>query len=172
MRLLNKITIACIALFFTGSTFCWAANPLSKAMQKAYKAECKQLKKEGWKLDNNTLSVEDAMLEYYQQLDKGGQNVMHIIGFGQSKTANIALQKAMTNARAQWTATQGGNVSGSTTIQISNEQSASPTSKQESESTIRSSSEQVVKGFHPTVSLSRTLPDGTIEVRLYYITAR
>lgn len=169
---MNKIAIAFVVLFFTGSTLGIAGNTLSKAMQKAYKAECKQLKKEGWKLYDNSKSVDDAMLDYYKRLDEGGKDVMHVIGFGQSKTANIAFQKAMSNAKAQWSSSQESNVSGSTTIQVSNEQSASATSKKESESAIHSNSEQVVKGFHPTVSLSRTLPDGTIEVRLYYITAR
>lgn len=169
MKLMNKLIIAFLALFVTGNSLSWAANPLSKPMQKAYKAECKQLKKEGWKLYDNSKSVEDALLDYYKLLDKGGQDVSHIVGFGQSKSANMAMRKAMTNAKAQWTSTQESEVSGSTTIRMSNEQSGTVTSKQESESAIRSSSEQVVKGFNPTVSLTRTLPDGNVEVRLYYI---
>lgn len=166
MRNSIKTALLFLLLAFVGTSTFAGNGKLSKDLQKSYKKECKQLKKDGWKVYDKALSLEDAMMVFYQRLDAGGKDIQHIVATGKGKKVNLAYSKAQNSAKVQLASMRESKIEGQTTINMS--QSAEG-SANEAQTSIRSNVEQTVKAFTPVVSLSRTLPDGTEEIRLYYL---
>lgn len=172
MKSLLKITLCLFLLLWVIGTLAAEAGDgkLSKELQKAYRKECKALKKEGWKVYGNALTLDAAMLRYYQNLEQGGEQVQHFVGTGQSKKVNTAYTKARTSAMAQLASMRESQIEALVSIEMSNsEKGDTATSRKDVESQIRSKVEQTIKSLSPVVSLSRTLPDGANEIRLYYV---
>ena len=95
-------------LCFFCTTFCWAqTEKLSKSAMKSYKNECKQLKKEGWKVYDNALSVDEVMMKYYRQLEAGGDSVFVVIGMGHAKNVNTAYNQAKHRASVELASKKG-----------------------------------------------------------------
>lgn len=161
-----KTILFFLILTVAGSSAHAGNGKLNKDMQKSYKKECKLLKKEGWKVYDKVQSIEDALMAYYQQMDAGGKDIQHIVTTGRGKQVNQAYSKAQNSAKVQLASMRETKITGETTINMS--QSAEG-STNEAQTSIRSNVEQTVKAFKPLVSLARTLPDGTQEIRLYYL---
>ena len=172
MKSLLKITLCLFLLLWLVDTQATEAGngKLSKELQKAYKKECKLLKKEGWKVYDNAVTLDAVLLRYYQELERGGEQVQHFVGIGQSKKVNTAYTKARTSALAQLASMRESQIEAMVGIEMYNsEKGDSAASQKDVESQIRSRVEQTIKSLSPVVALCRTLPDGVNEIRLYYI---
>lgn len=168
---LKKTSWLLLILWCVGTLTAQAGDgKLSKELQKAYKKECKELKKEGWKVYDNPLALDAALLKYYQKLEQDGGQAQHIVGTGQAKKVNTAYTKARTSAMAQLASMRESQVEALVSIEMSNsERGDSATSRKDVESQIRSKVEQTIKSLAPLVTLCRTLPDGMNEIRMYYV---
>lgn len=142
---------------------------LSKGTLKIYKNECKNLKEEGWKVYDKALSVDEALMQYYQQLEMGGDTVVHVIGTGLSRNVNTAYSKARSHASAQLASMRESQVAAQTTIRMSQSTADTEGGNTQFSTNIRTSAEQTMKALVPVVSLCRTVKDGKTEIRLYYI---
>lgn len=170
MRLQKKSFYLLLILWLAGTLTALASdkNKLSKDAQKSWKKECKLLKKEGWKVYDKNQPLEDAMLVFFQKQETGGEQLLRVIGNGKSSKVNVAYTQAKNSASAQWATMRESNVAAATSIQIQSG-GDSVSNRQQFNSNIRTNTEQTVKAFVPVVSLMRTLPDGTKEIRLYYL---
>ena len=138
--------------------------------QKASKKECKVLEKEGWKVYSKSQSLEDALQPYYEALYCDTLQMQHIVVTAQAANINTALSKARHMASREYASSQETSVEGQTTAQVvTRSEGDSIATRQRLESSTRASTRQRVRDFKPTATINRTLPDGTVEVRLYYI---
>ena len=86
---------------------------LNKALQKEYKAKMKEFKKGGWEIFGSSRSLEVALLNHYDKLNKGGDNVYEIVGIASAfKSKNIGRQMAMNNACVIYSSQAGSQVKG------------------------------------------------------------
>lgn len=86
---------------------------LSKALQKEYKTKMKEFKKGGWEIFGSSRSLDVALLNHYDKLNKGGDNVYEIVGIASAfKSKNIGRQIAMNNACVIYSSQAGSQVKG------------------------------------------------------------
>ncbi len=86
---------------------------LNKALQKEYKTKMKEFKKGGWEIFGSSRSLEVALLNHYDKLNKGGDNVYEIVGIASAfKSKNIGRQIAMNNACVIYSSQAGSQVKG------------------------------------------------------------
>lgn len=160
-----------IYLFFLlctlGGAYCLAeTKALSKSSMKNYKNECKQLKKDGWKVFDNASSVDDAMMKYYLKLEAGGENVMTVIGIGQDLNINTAYTQAKHRASVALASKKGVRVENQTIVKMSNSDDGSTS---DIHSMNYAQAEQIIRTQKPVASLCRKQVDGTTEINLFYI---
>lgn len=156
-------------LCFLGGVCCIAqTGNLSKSSMKNYKKTCKLLKKEGWKVYDKVSSIEDAMMKYYLQLEAGADTVVEFVVTGQAKNANKAYLQAKHRATLGQAAKKSLYVKGSSGVKVSVDKSGESNTKMHHSN--MAETEQTIKSISPTLSLYRTLKDGTTEINLYYIT--
>ncbi|MBO4561055.1 MAG: hypothetical protein J5705_03685 [Bacteroidaceae bacterium] len=89
-----------------------AAQKLSKAIKKEYKAKMKQLKKEKWELYGSSRTLEVTLGKYYEQMD-ANPNVREIMGYAarfMSKT--VGHQSAINDACRTYAQQCGSTVKG------------------------------------------------------------
>lgn len=154
-------------LCFLGTTLCWAQTVnLTKSTMKSYKNECKKLKKDGWKVYENAASVDEAMMEYYCQMEAGGNDVMTVTGIGQDMNVNTAYRQARHRASVALTSQKGVHIESQTTVRMTN---SSEGSSSETHTMNYARAEQIIRGQKPVASLYRKRADGTTEINLYYI---
>ncbi len=93
--------LSCIICFFlllsiTNIT-CAQNKQLKKQYSKMYKVKIKEYKKEGWKLDSSSKTLEVALLEHYKKLKDS--NYQEIVGITSNcRSINICRQAAYNNA--------------------------------------------------------------------------
>ena len=160
-------TYLLLLLCLIGSSFCWAEpGKLSKSAMKDYKNECKQLKKDGWQVYDKALSVDDAMMKYYQEMEAGGDNVFVVIGMGQAKNVNTAYSQARHRASVTLASKKGVRIENQTIVKMS---ITSDGSTNDIQNANYAQAEQIIRTQNPVVSLCRKQKDGTTEINLYYI---
>lgn len=72
---------------------------LRRAHKKEYKAKKKQLDKEGWTLYGSSRSLDVALLEHYDKLEKLGDKGYELVGEASKfKSKNVGKQTAVNNA--------------------------------------------------------------------------
>lgn len=139
------------------------------ALCSEYKKTVKQFKKEGWVVNGASQSLEDAVERHFIVLEEAGLDAQVIEGNATAKDLNLAVRKAMTNAKAQFISLQQSDVEGRTQIDIVNEAGSEASTKTKVDATYASSSKQTIKGFKPTVTLYRKLSNGTYEAKSLYV---
>jgi len=142
---------------------------LSKRMQKECKRQVRLLQRDGWTVWGNPVSLSEAMNDHYRVLEQAGLGATVVEGRGASKNQNVALQKARNNAAVQYAALRESRVESETNTSIVNKEGAEAETQIRVEQHSTSSSEQHIKNMQPTVSLCRTLDDGTFEVRIFFV---
>lgn len=173
---LLKILVLVIGLqvvaFCVHLPICLAQTPhveLSKRMQKECKRQVRLLQRDGWTVWGNPASLSEAMNDHYRVLEQAGLGATVVEGRGASKNQNVALQKARNNAAVQYAALRESRVESETNTSIVNKEGAEAETQIRVEQHSTSSSEQHIKNMQPTVSLCRTLDDGTFEVRIFFV---
>lgn len=106
------IFLLTLALTFPTVVFS-QSDLLNKALQKEYKTKMKEFKKGGWEIFGSSRSLEVALLNHYDKLNKGGDNVYEIVGIASAfKSKNIGRQIAMNNACVIYSSQAGSQVKG------------------------------------------------------------
>lgn len=161
----NKIHLF-LLLCVLGSSCCLAkTGELSKNSQKNYKKVCKQFNKEGWKVFDKALSLDDALMQYFIQLENSADSVIYLVTTGQARNVNLAYSQAKHHASVEQASKIGIYVKGSTNFQMF----ISSESKSFLRNTTFTHVEQTIRSLSPALSLYRTLKDGTTEINLYYL---
>ncbi|MDH8702423.1 putative nucleic-acid-binding protein [Dysgonomonadaceae bacterium PH5-43] len=85
-----------LALFFSGDAL-GQNKQLEKQRNKMYKSKLKEYKKEGWKLDASSKTIEVVLLEHYEKLKD--ENYQEIVGaVSNCNSINVCRQAAYNNA--------------------------------------------------------------------------
>jgi len=85
---------------------------LQKEREKEYKKKIKEYKKEGWKLDATSHSIEVMLLEHYKKLAQSDKNVEFSGEVSQCKSINICKQFALANAQNRYATLASSNIKG------------------------------------------------------------
>lgn len=111
---MKKIILSLLAVVLAFPIATIAQNDLlSKALQKEYKTKMKEFKKGGWEIFGSSRSLDYALLNHYDKLNKGGDNVYEIVGIASAfKSKNIGRQIAMNNACVIYSSQAGSLVKG------------------------------------------------------------
>lgn len=164
-----KFLLAIILLSAINSSICFAEKK-NKDIQKECKKMCKQLKSEGWVVYGSTLSLEDALQNYYKELENAGSEAQTVISKSEAKNTNLAMSKAKHHLKVQYASMTESNVSGETNVQVTNEASDTTIkSNIKFDSTYESSVNQRVQTLKPDLILTRTKDNGNIEIQMYLI---
>lgn len=109
-----KKFILLLALIFMMPIMSSAQNDLlNKALQKEYKTKMKEFKKGGWEIFGSSRSLDYALLNHYDKLNKGGDNVYEIVGIASAfKSKNIGRQMAINNACVIYSSQAGSLIKG------------------------------------------------------------
>ena len=153
-----------LSLCFLCNTCCLSGKePLSKEASKNYKKVCKQLKQDGWKVFGKEQSLDEAMMQYYLQMETDADSIQQqVVGMGQDKNINIAYSQAKHRATVA-NATHKGVI-----IEAFSEMIMSSSSGCSSRFETTAHTKQIIRSATPVLSLYRTLSDGTTEINLYY----
>lgn len=151
-----------LSLYILVAPCCMAGN-LSKEAMKSYKKVCKQLKRDGWVTYDKSQTLEDAMMQYYLQMEADAMNLQQAIGMGRDADPNRAYKKAQLNASIAQASQKGIDV------KLFSQMIMSSSSGNASEVNTLTQVEQVIRLVSPVVSLYRSQKDGTTEVNLYYL---
>ena len=101
------------AFVFSLSTTNAQNKALDKALQKEYKTKMKEFKKGGWEIFGSSRSLDVALLNHYDKLNKGGDNTYEIVGIASAfKSKNIGRQIAINNACVIYASQAGALIKG------------------------------------------------------------
>lgn len=111
---MKKILLLMVTIALMLSQNIYAQNDLlNKALQKEYKTKMKEFKKGGWEIFGSSRSLDYALLNHYDKLNKGGDNVYEIVGIASAfKSKNIGRQIAMNNACVIYSSQAGSLIKG------------------------------------------------------------
>ena len=165
---MKRILLLAVTLYLCGSICCMADPPvLDKALEKECRQFTRQLQKEGWHVWDLSEPLVTAVKKYFEKIGSSDEEMLSVVGYGESKHPVTAQKKAVINAKAQHAASKGSLVSShfSSTEQVD----STGTDSQVQVLSIQSSSSSKVKLPQPSLSIYRTRDDGITEVRLYYL---
>ena len=152
------------------SVYCLAqTGELSKRGMKNYKNTCKQLKKEAWRVYDNDLSLDDAIMKYYLQLEAGADSVLEMMYNGQARDVNKAYSIAKHRASMGQAFRKSLYLKNNTSMLEYASSGKSGENKSEIHISNFAHTTANVKSLTPSLCLYRTLDDGTTEINLYYI---
>lgn len=83
-----------LAVLFGGVA---SVSAQSKALEKDVKKRVKELKKEGWKLQASTTTLDYAMLKYRMYLEEDEENRIPLTGIAEGKNLKIGRENAIMN---------------------------------------------------------------------------
>ena len=111
---MKKLLLLVVSLAFVLTQNINAQNELlNKALQKEYKNKMKEFKKGGWEIFGSSRSLDVALLNHYDKLNKGGDNIYEIVGIASAfKSKNIGRQIAMNNACVIYSSQAGSVIKG------------------------------------------------------------
>jgi hypothetical protein len=139
----------------------------SEPYQKESKKVSKKLKEGGWQVFGTNKTIRESLDVHYRLLGESEGNLMPIEGYGKAKDVNVALRKSHRSAAQQYASMRETKVEGVIQTKISNTDGEK--SETSFDSNYQSSVEQVVKSLTPTVVFYRTLDDGSVEVRAFFL---
>ena len=164
-----KVIIATILLIVGNTSACFAGSK-TKDIQKECKKICKQLKSEGWYVYGKTTSLDNALLNYYKELESVKSEAQTLIGRSEAKNINMAISKAKHNLKVQYASLLESKISGEVNINMTNEVYDSiAKSNIKFDSTYESSVNKKIQTFKPNLILTRTKENGNIEIQMYLI---
>jgi len=161
------IIIVCfISMIFisTLSANARTGDPLEKESKKA----AKMMKADGWQVFGNK-SIKEALDAHYKALGDGKGNLMPIEGNAKASDINVAIRKSHNNAVRQYASMVETKVEGSTHTQINQSSDDGASNEIKLSADYQSSTAQTVKSLKPTVIFYRTMSNGWVEVRAFYL---
>lgn len=116
------LILSFLCLGLTNSTY--AQNKaLEKQLKKEYKKKLKQYKKEGWKLDGTSRSMEVKLLKHYDQLNNADNREL-VGAVSNCNSKNVCRQNALNNALTYYASLAGSYVKGKVISDLFNNQSS------------------------------------------------
>ena len=162
---LRVLVLSLTAVLFANTL---SANVLTgEPLQKEAKKVAKTLKDEGWK-DVNHKSIKEALDAHYHALGQNG-NLMPIEGRAKASDLNLAIRKAQNSAARQYASMMGTTVEGTTQTQITHSSGEESSEEIKLSANYQSTTSQTVKSLKPTVVFYRTMSNGWVEVRAFYL---
>lgn len=156
---------AVILLSLFVSSRSWAGE---KSWQKVCRKECKVLDKEGWEVFGKAQTLEEALAPYYEGLSS--DTLLQIVVTSEGNNANMALSRARRMASAEYAAHRETQVQSDVTVLTAQTaEGDSVASREKMNASTKTFTNQRVRAFTPLVTLTRKLPNGKQEVRLYYL---
>lgn len=118
MKRIYWLECICLVLLFSIQSETLAQNKqLEKQRSKMYKAKMKEYKKEGWKLDSSSKTIEVALLEHYEKLNNS--EYQEIVGITSNcRSINVCRQAAYNNAIVTYANLAASTVKGRVTSDV------------------------------------------------------
>ena len=169
---MKTVLLVLVALFALGTGTGMASDQnTEKAIRKECKKRSKQMEKEGWRVYNQTLSLEQALADYELKRSDGFGDSYSIIASGTASSERSAISKAETDAKAQRLRMEHeSKVDNTTTVnQVNVQRGDSVKSITEIRSETADNAKAKIKPMRPELTLIRKTDKGMTEVRMYYI---
>lgn len=154
-----------IALMGLSAQVTRAAEPLQKESKKV----AKMLKDEGWKVFGDGKTIKEALDAHYQALGESNGRLTPIEGRAKAKNVNLALKKSQNYAAQQYASMRETKVDGTVQTDISTTSGSEEATQANFNANYLSSTQQVVRALSPTAVFYRTLSDGWVEVRAFFL---
>lgn len=157
------------------SVLLWAMQPaeayarVDNPFKKESKKIAKTLKDEGWKVFEGNRSIREALDAHYKQLAEGAGSLTPIEVHAKAKNINMAIRKSQNYAAQQLASMRETTVEGFTETRIKNSSDDESSSNVDINANFKSSTSQTIKSLNPTVVFFRTMDNGWIEVRAFYL---
>ena len=90
------------------------ASAQSKALSKDVKRRVKELKKEGWKMQASTTTLDYAMLKYRTYMEEDEENRIAISGIAEGKNLKIGRENAIMSGIASYASRAKAQIQGKT----------------------------------------------------------
>ena len=84
----------------------------AKQAKKEYKQKVKKYQKDGWDIFGSSHTLEMALLNHYEALEKAGDSVVELTGYATSTSKNIGKDKLMMSACESYAQMIGSNIKG------------------------------------------------------------
>jgi hypothetical protein len=84
----------------------------AKQAKKEYKQKVKSYQKDGWKIFGSSHTLEMALLEHYEALEKAGEGAVELTGFATSTSEKIGSAKLKTDASESYAQMVSSNIRG------------------------------------------------------------
>lgn len=139
-------------------------DPLEKESKKA----AKMMKAEGWQVFGNK-SIKEALDVHYKKLGEGNGNLTPLEVHAKANDINRAIRKSNINAAQQYASMIETKVEGSTHTQINQSSADEASNEIKMSANYVSSTAQTVKSLEPSVIFYRTMSNGWVEVRAFYL---
>ena len=171
---MKKIITLLLLLF----TFVQAGSAQSSIQDKLLRKECKKtiklMKKGGWKVYASAASLEAAVTRHFAQMDSGGNGLQLVIGHSRNKSENLAYSAARASAMNQTAGMKETQISGATSVVISNlNEGRDAKSGLDFSNVIETSVRQTLKGMSPSLQVYRHVPgqkqDVLTEMQVFYL---
>lgn len=135
---------------------CKSVSPLEKARSKQYKTKLAEYKKGGWTVYGTAKTLEVALLEHYEQLEKeGAQEIMGVATAFMSK--NVGKQAALTYACNEYALQARSYVKGRVITELFNNPDDVPTEFEHFYAAYETMVAKEIKGeLKPTFSIIRS----------------
>lgn len=161
------MTVLCLMASVFVSTI--SANVLmGEPLQKESKKAAKIMKDEGWQVVNGK-SIKEALDAHYKALGQSNGNLTPIEGRAKASELNLAIRKAQNSAARQYASMLGTKVEGTTETLITQSSGDETSEEIKLSANYQSTTSQMVKSLTPTVVFYRTMSNGWVEVRAFYL---
>lgn len=169
---MKKIIVALLALVLIAPVYAGSNKALEKAQKKELKTKLKEYKKGNWEvLGSRTLEV--SLAKHYDRLNELGDDGHEVEGIStKTKSKNTGKQMAINNAAITYAQEAGSTLQGRVVADM-NANGAAPAGEFENfyAAYERLVEKEIRNELEPSYSIIRTNPDGSYEVRTYFIVA-
>lgn len=170
---MRKFTLLLLMLCLAG--VCFAQGSIQdKTLRKECKKTLKLMKKGGWDVYASPKTIDEAVEQYYRQLEADGMRSVIIIGYGCRKSAQMAQKEANAMALSETAGMIESEVASATSLVMENLNSG-----KDVKSGMRYSNDvnvrvrQVLKGMRPSLQVYRKVVGKDkaeqTEVQVFYL---
>lgn len=168
---MRKIIMALMALMMIVPVYAGTANKaLEKARNKELKTKLKEYKKGGWEILGSR-TLEFALAKHYDRLNQLGDDGHEVEGIStKTKSKNTGKQMAINNAAITYAQEAGSTLQGRVVADMNaNGADASGEFENFYAAYERLVEKEIRNELEPSYTVIRTNPDGTFEIRTYFI---
>lgn len=109
-KIIICLLTVCLGLSMNANAQSAYAKQKAKQQKKEYKQKIKKLSKEGWQIFGSSHTLEMALLDHYEALEKDG--VSEVVGYATSASKNVGKDKLMMSACTSYAQQIGSNIKG------------------------------------------------------------